>query len=502
MSRIENMMQKMVRRFDATDLNVKEIRNDLSGIGQNVDAHVVSIKHLKQQMTRLSTIVNPRQPGTLPSNTIQNPKNDGNYMAVTTRGGKQTIDPHMPSGVEIENSKNDDAVEVSGESENATEKEVEVTQKVVPIPRPPSPFPQRLVKKTEEGKYRRSMKQSSELQSVYAITYRFESRSEVQIEERLGVEALAAVMMNFESNGIEEYDELVAALDRVIKRHASCRDVKSIDAQEGRKEESAEKSLVQRSTNPIDVLWFIARTMNGVHRSQSDEDNTPIGSLAGSASDSEASYTSGSEPTHASGSGSGSATSSGSHDKASSSDEATSSGEAASRAPSSSRSTSPLGAVVVPLARVQKLEAQMATLLHHVRPWMQKSIVESESRMERRMESMMDQKVQAINKRLDAFELRVVERPAPTTDLSSFQSDGDAEEHPESTRARGKRHRSKHSSEATKDERAKKQEHKKDKQAKRASIIDKQLRQERVRESVVRGIKFYARFRCSKYCGS
>ena len=43
-----------------------------------------------------------------------------------------------------------------------------------------------------------------------------------------------------------------------------------------------------------------------------------------------------------------------------------------STAPSSSR-TAPLLAQV-PLARVQKLEAQMATLLHHIQPWMQKSI--------------------------------------------------------------------------------------------------------------------------------
>ena len=48
MARIEDMMQKMMRRFDATDENVKEMRNDLSGIGQKVDAHAVSIKHLEQ----------------------------------------------------------------------------------------------------------------------------------------------------------------------------------------------------------------------------------------------------------------------------------------------------------------------------------------------------------------------------------------------------------------------------------------------------------------------
>uniref|UniRef100_M1BIC4 Integrase core domain containing protein n=1 Tax=Solanum tuberosum TaxID=4113 RepID=M1BIC4_SOLTU len=100
-----------------------------------------------------------------------------------------------------------------------------------------------------------------------------------------------------------------------------------------------------------------------------------------------------------------------------------SSSQAASMVPSSSRSTPQLGATVVPLARVQKLEAQMATLLHHIQPWMQMSIAESEARMERRMEGMMDRKVQAVNKRLDAFELRVLELSAPAIDLSSLQAE-------------------------------------------------------------------------------
>ena len=57
------------------------------------------------------------------------------------------------------------------------------------------------------------MKQSGEIQTVYVISYRVESTSEVQIEECLGVEALAAIIMNFESDGIEEYGSLVVALD-------------------------------------------------------------------------------------------------------------------------------------------------------------------------------------------------------------------------------------------------------------------------------------------------
>uniref|UniRef100_M1DEX2 Integrase core domain containing protein n=1 Tax=Solanum tuberosum TaxID=4113 RepID=M1DEX2_SOLTU len=134
MSCIEDMMKKMMKRFDVTYENVKEMRNDLSGIGQKVDAHAVSIKKLEQQMKTLPTIVNP----------------------LTTQGGKQTNDPPMLSEVEAVVERNDDEIKVTGESKSATEiGEVEITHKVVPMPRPPPPFPQRLVKKTKEGKYRR-----------------------------------------------------------------------------------------------------------------------------------------------------------------------------------------------------------------------------------------------------------------------------------------------------------------------------------------------------------
>ena len=46
-------------------------------------------------MALLSATVNTRQPDTLPSNTVQNQKNDAHCMAITTRGGKQTIDPML-----------------------------------------------------------------------------------------------------------------------------------------------------------------------------------------------------------------------------------------------------------------------------------------------------------------------------------------------------------------------------------------------------------------------
>ena len=79
MARVEDMLHKMMRRFNASDEHIKELICDLASIGQKLDTHAISIKQIELQMAQLSTIVNTRQPGTLPSNTVQNPKNDVLY---------------------------------------------------------------------------------------------------------------------------------------------------------------------------------------------------------------------------------------------------------------------------------------------------------------------------------------------------------------------------------------------------------------------------------------
>ena len=61
----------------------------------------------------------------------------------------------MPSTEENVRKDNDNFVKGSGEAEESNGKDAEVPMKVIPMPRPPPPFPQRLVKKTEDGKYRR-----------------------------------------------------------------------------------------------------------------------------------------------------------------------------------------------------------------------------------------------------------------------------------------------------------------------------------------------------------
>ena len=63
----------------------------------------------------------------------------------------------------------------------------------------------------------------------------------------------------------------------------------------------------------------------------------------------------------------------------------------------------------------------MATLLHHIQSWMQKSINESEERLEQKMVQFTERKIAEVHQRLDAFELRVLSRPAPLVDVSTLQ---------------------------------------------------------------------------------
>ena len=53
---------------------------------------------------------------------------------------------------------------------------------------------------------------------------------------------------------------------------------------------------------------------------------------------------------------------------------------------------------------------------------MQRSIAEEEERLERRMVQHTERKIAEVNHRLDAFELRVLARPAPPVDVSTLQA--------------------------------------------------------------------------------
>ena len=74
MARVEDMLHKMMRRFDASDEHINELRGDLASLGQKVDTYAISIKQIELQMAQLFATINTRQPGTLPRKTVQNPK--------------------------------------------------------------------------------------------------------------------------------------------------------------------------------------------------------------------------------------------------------------------------------------------------------------------------------------------------------------------------------------------------------------------------------------------
>ena len=76
---------------------------------------------------------------------------------------------------------------------------------------------------------------------------------------------------------------------------------------------------------------------------------------------------------------------------------------------------------LVPLARVQKLEAQIATLLHHIQPWMKRFIAEAEERLERRMVKHTERKIAEVHQCLDDSELWVLVLPAHQVDVSTLQ---------------------------------------------------------------------------------
>ena len=52
---------------------------------------------------------------------------------------------------------------------------------------------------------------------------------------------------------------------------------------------------------------------------------------------------------------------------------------------------------------------------------MQRSIAEAEERLERRIVQHTERKITEVHQRLEAFELRVLARPAPPADVSTLQ---------------------------------------------------------------------------------
>ncbi|PHT43581.1 hypothetical protein CQW23_17606 [Capsicum baccatum] len=171
---MEDMMAKLLKGVEATSAGFKEVIDDLSSTKQLVDSHSTSIRQIEQQLSQLSAAFNQRKAGTLPSDTVQNPKNDGSCMAITTRSGKvletsakgkQVVDEVAdmditPSDV----TKGEEAatttpnvkdISPSDVQPEKVEKQKQEEKKNVErtLPYPPPPFPQRLKKVADDTKF-------------------------------------------------------------------------------------------------------------------------------------------------------------------------------------------------------------------------------------------------------------------------------------------------------------------------------------------------------------
>ncbi|XP_070020231.1 uncharacterized protein [Nicotiana sylvestris] len=159
------MLERVLQNQEKSDTSMRNIT-------EIVGSHTASIQKLEMQMRDISREQNPKQKGTLPSDTIANPKGRGSgltshVMAITTRSGKvlqgggeqvvevkeseQGVEVEEPSVVEIEKIPED--VQVQKENREGVKEKVKETPKTLPpIPRPLPPFPQRLTKKADDSK--------------------------------------------------------------------------------------------------------------------------------------------------------------------------------------------------------------------------------------------------------------------------------------------------------------------------------------------------------------
>ncbi|XP_070025616.1 uncharacterized protein [Nicotiana sylvestris] len=132
MGRIENMFKQMMETnadFDA-----------------QLASHNISICNLEVQMGKISQALNIHLKGTLPSDTVVNPKggnNKGYTMAITTRSGKGGNAPTSSQRKLVD----DEQVVQEDETPNNMAK--------APLPKPPPPYLERLAKKNGKNQFKK-----------------------------------------------------------------------------------------------------------------------------------------------------------------------------------------------------------------------------------------------------------------------------------------------------------------------------------------------------------
>ncbi|XP_059294420.1 uncharacterized protein LOC132047387 [Lycium ferocissimum] len=172
------MLSKVLRKAESTDTFLKEVkdemknmRDSISNMGQLVSSHSILIKHLGSQLSQIWASLNQKQKGTLSNDTIVDSRNDGEHACkeITTRSGKvlgeeklvyeeEVVDDETPivEPIVVEKvnvpKKNRANIETPIVIEEIPRKD-KAPEVVAPIPKPLPPFPQRLEKKVDDGKF-------------------------------------------------------------------------------------------------------------------------------------------------------------------------------------------------------------------------------------------------------------------------------------------------------------------------------------------------------------
>ncbi|WMV58285.1 hypothetical protein MTR67_051670 [Solanum verrucosum] len=66
------MLFRIYNKVEGVIKVLKDLKNEFSTLTQMVMSYLVSIKHLETQLGQIAAHLNPRQKGTLPSDTIPN----------------------------------------------------------------------------------------------------------------------------------------------------------------------------------------------------------------------------------------------------------------------------------------------------------------------------------------------------------------------------------------------------------------------------------------------
>ncbi|XP_075083842.1 uncharacterized protein LOC107819742 [Nicotiana tabacum] len=165
-SKLESMIERILQNQESSDTTMKT----MSGL---VRSYTASILKLEMQMRDMSREHNPKPKGTLPSDTIANPKGNGSgptshCMAITTRSGKvlqgeneqivgvddleQEVEAQVEVLIVVEVEKLPKGVKVQEENHEKVKRK-EAPKALAPIPRPSPSFPQRLARRVDDSKF-------------------------------------------------------------------------------------------------------------------------------------------------------------------------------------------------------------------------------------------------------------------------------------------------------------------------------------------------------------